>query len=183
MIQGLQNQKDQIDNEYAIKKSVFSAIQKNPGDTGVLSHAVTLIVPKEQQPEAFKELNRVQAAVKARDSINQFFGSANDKNTIMGRIMHGGAEPADMSALQANIMPVIKDLEGRVNEQEIEILHKLSPAPGDGAGKVKTKLDGLNKFISAKAESSMLQGYGLMPRGNGLYNEQGKKNFNEGAPR
>ncbi len=180
MMAGIENQKQALMQDYAQKKAVFTAVQKNPGDVGVLGHAVTMIIPKEQQGEAFKELNRVSAANKARDSINTYFGGANDKNTIMGRIMHGGAEPADMTALQANIMPVIKDLEGRVNEQEIEILHKLSPGPGDSQEKVKTKLLGLNDFINAKSQSAMLSAYGLMPKSNGVYNEKGQKNFNEG---
>jgi hypothetical protein len=183
MVSQLELQKQSLLNDYSMKKSVFDAVQANPGDPGVLGRAISTVVPEKQQDQAFKELDRIGAAYKAKDAINKYMGSANDKNTIMGRLVHGGFEPADMGALEANVMPVIKDMEGRVNEREMDVLHKLYPAPGDAPDKVRTKMMGLNDFVNSKTQSSMLSAYGLMPKYNGAYTSTGQKRFNEGTPK
>lgn len=152
-----------------------------PLDPAVAAQAVSLIVPKDQQAKAYDEINRVGSAVKAKDAINNFFGSANDQNSVMGRVMnHGGFEPADMKALEANVMPVIKDLEGRVNEREMDVLKGLYPAMGDSTKTIQTKLAGLNNFLNTKSQSALLDGNRIKIKG-GVYNSQGQNRFNEQA--
>lgn len=166
------------------RQAIMSSLMSQKGNLQpeIAAKAVQYVVPEKQQDQAYKEIDRVTAATKARDAINTYFGSSNDQNSLISRVtQHGGFEPADLKALEANVMPVIKDLEGRVNEREMEVLKGLYPSMGDKPATIQTKLRGLNSFINAKSQSSLLEANNIFLN-KGRYTEQGKNKFSEGAP-
>lgn len=154
-------QLDQYRKSLADQLSIKQAVKSGANSPTVRAAAVQYLVPEKHQAEAFKELTRVENAAAAEKNISDMFQKAAQENTIAGRAAHLGFEPGVVDALKANIMPVIKDNEGRVNEQEIRIVNGLIPAPGDSDKKIAEKLDGLTKFLRAKQASPLLGSFGV----------------------
>lgn len=152
---------DQYRQNLANQLSIRQAIKHAPDSPDVRAQAVKFLVPEKHQEQAMKELDRVENAATAEKNIRTLFAQAAKDNTIAGRVAHAGFSPASVDALRTNLMPVLKDNEGRINEQEIQMLNALTPAPGDTDTKQRMKLDGLIKFVRSKQSSALLTAYGV----------------------
>jgi hypothetical protein len=122
---------------------------------------MTGLLQPAQAEQAYKELDRTQNFGTQKQNILDSFDRANQENTIAGRAAHLGATPASVAALQNQIMPFLKDAEGRINETEIKRTDELIPKPGDGPHKIAEKRQALEDFMNEKASSSMLRGIGV----------------------
>lgn len=149
------------------KQSMWDAMQqqlKNPSQdpaSQIRRMQMTGLIQPAQAEQAYKELDRTQNFGTQQTNILDSFDRANKENTIVGRALHLGSQPASVAALQNQIMPYLKDAEGRINETEIKRVDSLIPDPGDGPHKVAEKRQALQDFMNEKASSSMLKGLGI----------------------
>lgn len=166
--QGLMEQADQLRKSQAMWEATQAAL-KNPSQDPAsqirLKQITGQIAPQEAEA-AYKDLDRTTNLQKQHDVILDSFDKANQENTIAGRIAHAGFSPASVSALKDQIMPYLKDAEGRISEIEVKRMDELIPSPGDSSDKVKEKRAALENFMQEKMSSSHLQGLGINPKSN-----------------
>lgn len=125
------------------------------------SMAVRFLVPSDRQKEVFDEIGKAQNAKSAEANLMGMFDAMNKENTIMGRAGRLGATPPSVSSYEANILPLIRDKEGRVNEFELQTVRALEPKPGDKPNTVEEKKIGLQKFLQGKQAASVAKGFGI----------------------
>lgn len=154
------NQKSAMWN--ATKQALSGSGSQDPASKLRIMQLTGQINPN-QAEQAYKELDHAQNFETQKSNILQSFDSANKENTISGRITHLGAEPASVAALQNQIMPFLKDAEGRINETEIKRTDKLIPSPGDSQHKIAEKRKALEDFMNEKSSTSTLKSLGIEP--------------------
>lgn len=138
-----------------------------------LEQAVPHLVPKEHQAQVFKEIGQAQNAANVEHNMMEAFDKASQENTLANRVTHLGSEPASIRSLNAMSLPLIHDLEGRVNEYEQKTLQDLFPAVGDRDSKIAAKRDALQKFIEQKKAAPTAAGYGIsVPKTNSFRKTQ-----------
>lgn len=125
------------------------------------SMAVRFLVPPDRQKEVFDEIGKAQNAKNNEANLMGMFDAMDKENTIMGRAGRLGATPPSVSAFEANILPIIRDKEGRVNEFELEAVRKLEPKPGDKPSTVIEKRVGTQKFLQDKQSAPTAKGFGI----------------------
>lgn len=125
------------------------------------SMAVRFLVPPDRQKEVFDEIGKAQNAKRAEADLMGMFDAMNKENTVMGRAGRLGATPPSVSSYEANILPLIRDKEGRVNEFELQTVRALEPKPGDKPSTVEEKKIGLQKFLQGKQSASVAKGFGI----------------------
>lgn len=155
------NQKSAMWN--ATKQSLANISNEDPSGK-IRAMQLTGQINPGQAEQAYKELDRVQNHEKQKQAILGSFDTANKENTIAGRAAHLGAAPASVAAIQNQLMPYLKDAEGRINETEIKRTDKLIPEPGDSPHKVSEKRKALEAFMEEKSGSSLLKGLGVEPK-------------------
>lgn len=161
---GIRNQILDLNQKSAMWDATRAALgNQNPGDPAsqIRVKQLTGQINPGQAEKAFSELDRVQNHEKQKQTILDSFDKANQENTVAGRVMHLGATPASVSALKNQIMPYLKDSEGRINETEIKRSDELMPAPGDAPHKIAEKKQALENFLEEKSGSSLLKGLGV----------------------
>lgn len=145
-------------NQYAMTQSLMSGSPGQSGDPAsrimVLQHLG--VIPNETATQALKELGTRQNNQKEMNAVLQSFDRASNENTVLGRAEHAGFAPASVEQLRVQIMPYLKDAEGRVNEREIDIMNGLIPQPGDGPRKTAEKRAGLATFLAEKSATPTL---------------------------
>lgn len=124
------------------------------------------MINEQQYAEGNKEAGSLQNSDVARKNIMGAFDKLNQQNTVGNRVMHAGFEPASAAAFENEIVPLIKDKEGRVNEFEFNTAKKFKPQPGDSPTKVMQKRADLDRWIQDKSAAPTLQGLGITPRKN-----------------
>lgn len=117
------------------------------------------LVPQAEQKGIYEDIGKVKVA---RDLEKRMFGpegwfnKAKKENTVMGRVGRLGFEPPSIPAMEAQVMPLVRDSEGKVNEMGLKTAHSLFPSPGDSADTINQKERGFREFIRAKeAEHSV----------------------------
>lgn len=119
------------------------------------------IVPPDKQKEVSKEIGTAQNAKKNSDQILKHFDEAMKENTIGGRIGRAGFNPPSILAMRSMMLPLIHDLEGRVNEFEQKTTSDLEPKPGDKAATVAAKRKALTEFLAQKSAAPLAKTYGI----------------------
>lgn len=163
---GLKNQILDLNQKQAMWNTMQQQLRNpssNPANKIRLMQLTGQLNPN-QSEQAFKELDRVNNFSVQKQNIMENFDKANQENTIMGRVAHLGSTPASVDAIKNQIMPYLKDAEGRINETEIKRVDSLIPSPGDAPHKVAEKRKALQDFMDEKASSSMLRGIGIQPQ-------------------
>lgn len=158
----LAQQKQQILGPIAGKMSMMALLQSGQIDP---AQAVPFMVPQHLQAQALKEIGQAQNVQKSGTAIMQAFDQASKENTRLrtGAITENTQlrTPASVQKIQALILPIIKDQEGRVNEYEMATLNNLIPKPGDTAGKIAEKRMGLQQFLNGKSAATTNKAYGI----------------------
>lgn len=152
----LMQNSEQLKQQIAMRQALTSG-----GANMDPSMAVRALVPEAHQKEVFKEIADAQNAKRAGGDLMSMFDQMDKENTVVGRASHLGATPASVSNFEANVLPLIRDKEGRVNEFELDTLRSLEPKPGDTAAKVREKKIGLQKLIQTKQSAPTAKGYGI----------------------
>lgn len=119
------------------------------------------LVPKEAQKEVFKEVSQAQNAIRNKKSFLDNFDNAVQENSILGRASRLGFTPPSIKAMNQLALPLIHDLEGRVNEYEQKTVQDNFPQPGDTAATVDAKRKTMQDFFDQKSAASTAKGYGL----------------------
>jgi len=151
-----------MQNTEAIKQQMAMRQAMSQGGAGMdPAMAVRFLVPEARQKEVFDEIGKAQTAKRAESDLLGMFDTMDKENTIAGRASRLGFTPPSVSAYEANILPLVRDKEGRVNEFELNTLRALEPKPGDKPSTVKEKKIALQKFIEDKKVAPTAKGFGI----------------------
>lgn len=141
-------------SQIAIRKTVMSQMSSKPDFDP--ARAVSVLVPKEHQKEVFKEIKTAQDAAKSEQAIMNAFDQAAKENTLTHI-----REPVSNLKIKALALPLIHDMEGRVNEFEQKTINDLIPTRTDSAKRISEKREALQTFLQAKKSASTAKGYGI----------------------
>jgi len=113
------------------------------------------------QKQALKEIGDSQNIANNRQTILDAFDKAKDENSILGRISHAGFTPPSILQMRAQMLPIIHDAEGRVNEFEQKTTSDLEPKPGDSDATVQAKRNALIRFMEGKSAAPTAMAHGI----------------------
>lgn len=126
------------------------------------SKVVAAVVPLQQQPEAFKQLDRVTNTAKARQTILNAFDAAADDYEGLGKVKGAVRDSRHVNALQGNLMVTLQDLEGSVKEAAAEsIRHNYTPLWNETKAEKDIKRQALVDYLDSKESSSILSARGV----------------------
>lgn len=145
-----------IMQQMALKQT---ALQQGGG--GDPSRLVPFLVPKDQQKEVFNEIKTAENANKVRSAMMSAFDKATKENTVLRTGAGYLRTPAPVLEMHAMALPLIHDLEGRVNEFEQKTVNDLMPRPGDTDSKISYKREALQRFIDQKASTPTARAHGI----------------------
>jgi hypothetical protein len=112
--------------------------------------------------QVFKEIQDAQNMKKVRSELMSHWDKAAADTTVGGHIMRGSVfQSPSIHAIDALVLPVVKDLEGRVNEYEQQTIQALYPAMGDATATLAAKRKGLEQFVTSKMSAPTAKGYGI----------------------
>lgn len=136
---------------------------------------ISLVVPKEQQKDAYKELDEAKANSKLRDMALSAFDEL-DKSALGGRLTPGLRDSL--------IMPLTavmgKELAGRYTEQDAKAFSALLPEAADSDKTRQRKRIGLLNLVNSKDNYSVLNSIpGLNLRPTGRFDVSGKPRITE----
>lgn len=158
------NAKAQLMQQYApLKKQtdMLMALKDQQGSGADPSAFVPSLVPPEHQKEVFKEIAKAQDAHRVEGDIMSAFDAAKEDNTTLKTGAGYLRTPASISKMRALSLPLVHDLEGRVNEYEQKTLMDLEPKPGDTDAKIAQKRQALQSFIETKKAAPTAKAYGI----------------------
>lgn len=147
--------------QYAARKSLMqpgSPLQQDP------AQYIRFVVPKEEQPAAFKELQELKGTANYRDKALQAFDQAAKLQTLGNKI---GSPFQTSSRISAIVDPIVaglsKETAGRFTESDSKALAPLFPHLTDDANTLAIKRQQIVNQFTPKLQSSVLAGYGLDP--------------------
>lgn len=146
------------------QQTIFQMLkQGNNGSVSSMDPAslVRFVVPEGQQKEVFHEVGQAQNALANKAAFMQNFDKATQENSIAGRIGRLGFTPPSIKAMNQLSLPLIHDLEGRVNEYEQKTVQDNLPQPGDLPDTVARKRATMESFFNQKASAPTAKGYGI----------------------
>ncbi len=146
----------QIRQQMAMRATVLGGIKNG---TASPESMIPVMIPEAHQKDAMKELSQAKHAINTKQFLMDQFDKAAKENTMMRT---GGGHlrtPPSIIAMNGNELPLIHDLEGRVNEFEQKTLQSLHPQPGDLDSKVADKRIAYEKFLSGKEDTPTLNAY------------------------
>lgn len=148
-----------------MRQAALSGLQNGSGNA---EQAIPYLVPKEHQKAAFDSLGKLKDLNQNASVMDNLFRKAAEENTILRTGAGLVRTPASVTNLQNMFLPIVKDLEGRINDYEFESVKKFIPAPGDLDSKIQEKYEGMRNFIAQKnnEHSSVLRSFGVpVPQG------------------
>lgn len=151
------------------------------------ARAVSLLVPKEQQAAAYKELAAAQEHSKNFENAMKGFEKVNKVNTVKGRVLDpkdlltGGT---DAQQLNAVLVEMSKDAGGRPSPEVLkQFKSQFVPDLTDSETERQTKKRALASFFKSKENFPTLQAYGIPVSGPGKFDTaSGEKKIKLGAP-
>ncbi len=125
------------------------------------AQTVPFLVPKEQQKDVYKEIEKAQSASQNGDKILQLYDQAIKENTVMRTGAGWLRTPQSIQGIHALSLPMIHDAEGRVNEFELKTIDDLLPKPGNSEAKNAANRANLEAFINQKKQAPTAKAYGI----------------------
>ena len=154
-------QNAQVLGHMAAQKTALSGIGGSQQQQMDPAQAVPFLVPPDQQKEVFKEISQAQNAAKNKDAFLQAFDKAVSENTVLGRLTRAGFTPPSIKAMNMLSLPLIHDLEGRVNEYEQKTVQDNMPELGDKDSTVAAKRKAMEDFFDQKMAAPTAKGFGI----------------------
>ena len=154
-------QNAQVLGHMAAQKTALSGIGGSQQQQMDPAQAVPFLVPPDQQKEVFKEISQAQNAAKNKEAFLQAFDKADSENTVLGRLTRAGFTPPSIKAMNMLSLPLIHDLEGRVNEYEQKTVQDNMPQPGDKESTVAAKRKAMEDFFDQKMAAPTAKGFGI----------------------
>ena len=155
------SQNAQVLGHMAAQKTALSGIGGSQQQQMDPAQAVPFLVPPDQQKEVFKEISQAQNAAKNKDAFLQAFDKAVSENTVLGRLSRAGFTPPSIKAMNMLSLPLIHDLEGRVNEYEQKTVQDNMPELGDKESTVAAKRKAMEDFFDQKMAAPTAKGFGI----------------------
>lgn len=133
-------------------------------------------VPKEQQQEAFKELQRTNEIRKQVGQLKQNMSEVAKLQSVGSRLANPVQSKRTIDALNLTIGAMGKGIFGNMSETEQEMLRKSEIGFADDAKTVARKTKVLEDILMSKYDSPLLKSYGLeiKPIGNTKHLDKNK---------
>lgn len=159
-IGALEGQNAQVFQNAAMRKTLEEA-QKQGNNLDPASFVPYLPNASEaDKKQILKEIGDKQNINQIKDQYMKHFDDAAKENTVVKSI--GGLRtPASILSMQALMLPIIHDKEGRVNEFEQHTTNSLMPQPGDTSAKVAAKRQATLEFLNQKGAAPTAKSHGL----------------------
>lgn len=117
---------------------------------------IRFLVPKEQQQEAYKEMQGLENLKKAGINALHVF------DQVANMSLSGAFSPRQKAALIGPVVAQLsKDTAGRFTEQDSQMLMPLMPQVGDPPDTLKVKRNALNNLLAEKMNSPLLESFGI----------------------
>lgn len=162
----------------AMYKTLLGGMQNGTVPPSAALH----FVPKEDQPQATKELAAAMQFQKARDNALSVFDQVAKINTLGNRIGSPIQSKQQLDALRDNAATMLaRDEAGRVNEYEFKAAQKIFGEIGGNAQTNAIKRAALDRIASMKMNFPTLQKWGIqLPQSR--YGAGGQKTIQMGPP-
>lgn len=146
-------------------------------------HVVRMVVPKEEQVGAFKELKDAQELGDTRDNILSGFDQLVKINTLGNRAMNPIQAKRQIEAIKASIIPGLsKSTAGRYTEQDAGTIEHMFDTAGADDKTVGTQRARLVKLMGEKMHFPILKAYGIDVGRSARFGQQGQSRIQESAP-
>lgn len=123
--------------------------------------AVSTLVPQEHQKDVYHEIKLAQDAQLIEKDALKLFDQASKENTVLKTGAGMVREPASVGALRSIMLPILRDVAGRVSDQEMHAVSALEPKPGDSEATQATKRAALHEMIKSKMAAPTAKGFGI----------------------
>lgn len=119
-------------------------------------------VPQAEQPKALEAIGQVRQIRDSQKNLMSLFDKMGEQNTVM-RTAGGLREPASAQAMEAQLLPILKDEVGRPDEFKLKKFMANTPQPGDMDSKIQQKRQQFQRLIEAEMQQkkSLLKGYNI----------------------
>lgn len=161
-----------IVSQMAARKTLASGMQQG---RVAPEQVIRLIVPKEEQANATKQLQEAQMGYHARDNALSAFDKVAKLNTAANRTMSPIQSGRQIDALQQPTVAMLsKELAGKFTEADAHALSSQWPQAGDDAQTAAIKRQQFEKIISEKLHFPELKKWGIDLSSQARYNPQGQ---------
>jgi hypothetical protein len=165
--------------QLAMRRSVQSGVQGGQPDSSMM---VNMMVPKEHQAAAFKELSEAQEMNKAKNNANGLFQQISKIQSVGNRLASPVQSSRQIDALwDPFVAGLSKATAGRFTEQDSSMLNTLRPNLWDNEETKKMKQGRLNKMMDEKMNFPILNGYRI-PLPQARYTSEGERTFKLSPP-
>lgn len=122
------------------------------------------IVPQDEQKEVINQLGKAKYVADHADELRQAYAQAEKEQTIAQRVGRFGYEGPAMKNLRLLGAPLLKDNDGRVNENAIKTFEDILPGPLERESTALSKKDAFNKFLNMHSDAPAAEARGLDPK-------------------
>jgi hypothetical protein len=160
----------QIEQQKLQNRMLLGQTGMGGGSQADPTRLVSMLVPQQQQAQAFKELGQAKAANQNEGQIMKLFDAAaknarpltgGNAASLMNTVP--GYELPEIKNMRLLFYPIVHDNEGRVNEYEIHDVQTNMPQWGDSDSTIAKKRLALQNFINSKKQAPTASGYGINP--------------------
>lgn len=154
----------QMQGQYAARKALLGSgnaalVNAKPE---MIARSISALVPKEEQPAAFKEYQELQATASARDKVLQAMDKVAQINTVGNRALNPLQSKRQIDAITGPMVAGLsKETAGRFTEQDAGMLAPLFKTLGDNPQTLAVKKQEAMDLFAPKLQSSVLEGYGI----------------------
>jgi hypothetical protein len=171
----LDQQTYQIAGQLKMRQAALNGMKSGQIDPSI---GVRFIVPENQQPAAYKEVQQAQSMMKGRDNLLSGFDFVTKNNTLGNRVMHPFNSSSQIDAAwDPGIAQLTKDSEGRITPQDLPLINSFKPKMSDSAQVTRFKKQKFENFIQQKMTFPVLDSYGINPTKNNMGNSGQQFNF------
>lgn len=158
-IGALEIQAAPVMSQIAMRRSILGGMQGGKVDP---SQVIRMVIPKEQQNEAYKELKEAQALSKGRDNVIKAIDRVAKLNSVGNRTMNPLQSVSQIKAIKDPIIAELsKATAGRFTEQDSKMLDSLFPEITDTDESVSVKRAAAIKLLNEKMNFPILDSYGI----------------------
>jgi len=122
---------------------------------------VPLKVPKEHQKDVFHSIDQAKYANAKEDYLMKLYKDAREENTITGIAGRLGRKGPATIALENEMLPLVHDKEGKVNEYEFETTKNFLPHAGTTDERQDELQKGFHNWLMQKKNASTARAFGI----------------------
>lgn len=119
------------------------------------------VVPADKQKDVAHELGQSMSVKEKTQYLTDLYKKAMDEQTLVRRAGGLRGESPALLNLKNEMLPLIKDKEGRVNEFEQQTVNNVLPGMGSTDAREKDLLAGFSNFLKGKENAPLSKTYGI----------------------